>query len=303
MNGAHEPYEKLAASFALGALDGEDVTRFRTHLAEGCARCEQLVLENNEGLALMAAEFRAAPPPIARERIMAWMGEGAAPAIVHAPPRRTARRMGRVLAWAASLLVAAGIGAWVGRSTSGEQYEGQVQTLASEANVLRAQLSEQGRTLAGLREQVSEQEATLASLRQKLTEQEQTLTLVRAQSADQERTLALLRDPATRLVTLDGLPASPQAQGRMLWHPETGGVFHVFNLPAPPEGKVYELWAISGKTPLPAGVFTVDASGRGTVPVAPLEGKPPVNVFAVTLEPAGGVPSPTGPMYLASKAA
>jgi anti-sigma-K factor RskA len=89
----------------------------------------------------------------------------------------------------------------------------------------------------------------------------------------------------------------------MLWHPETGGLFHVFNLPVPPEGKVYELWAISGKTPLPAGVFTVDSSGRGTIPVAPLEGRPPVTVFAVTLEPAGGVPSPTGAMYLASKAA
>jgi anti-sigma-K factor RskA len=34
--------------------------------------------------------------------------------------------------------------------------------------------------------------------------------------------------------------------------------------------------------------------------VAPVDDGP-VKVFAVTLEPAGGVPAPTGPMVLASK--
>ncbi len=45
----------------------------------------------------------------------------------------------------------------------------------------------------------------------------------------------------------------------------------------------------------------MDAEGKGRLAVAPLAGVATVDVFAVTLEPAGGVPSPTGAMYLASK--
>ena len=49
----------------------------------------------------------------------------------------------------------------------------------------------------------------------------------------------------------------------------------------------------------PAGVFKVDASGRGTLRVDPTGG--PAAKFAVTLEPEAGVPAPTGPIVLASR--
>ena len=50
-----------------------------------------------------------------------------------------------------------------------------------------------------------------------------------------------------------------------------------------------------------AGVFSVDASGTGSLSVAPLPGVSAVNAFAVTLEPAGGLPAPSGEMYLLGK--
>lgn len=111
----------------------------------------------------------------------------------------------------------------------------------------------------------------------------------------------LLRDPATQIVALRGVGPSPQATGRVLWHAVNGGHLFVANLPAPPPGKAYELWTIGDAAPQQAGVFQVDAQGRGSHRVAPVEGGKPVKVFAVTLEPAGGVPAPTGPMVLASK--
>src|SRR5207237_8693319 len=74
----------------------------------------------------------------------------------------------------------------------------------------------------------------------------------------------------------------------------------VANLPPPPPSKAYELWTIGEGAPRPAGVFRVDAEGRATHRVEPVEGGKPVKVFAVTLEPEGGVPAPTGPMVLAS---
>ena len=126
---------------------------------------------------------------------------------------------------------------------------------------------------------------------------------MKAQAAEQERTLALLGDPETRLVSLAGLAPRPQAQGRIIWNARAGGLLVAADLPPPPAGKVYELWAIAGGQPLPAGLFTVDAEGKASLTVAPLAGVATVDVFAVTLEPAGGVQSPTGAMYLASKKA
>jgi len=104
-------------------------------------------------------------------------------------------------------------------------------------------------------------------------------------------------------VTLGGLTPHPQAQARIIWNAHAGGLLVAADLPPLPEGKIYELWAIAGGKPLPAGLFGVDAQGKGRLAVAPLPGGASVDVFAVTLEPAGGVQSPTGAMYLASKKA
>jgi anti-sigma-K factor RskA len=48
-------------------------------------------------------------------------------------------------------------------------------------------------------------------------------------------------------------------------------------------------------------VFEVDPAGTGSLRVSPLPGVGKVDVFAVTLEPAGGVAAPSGPMYLAGR--
>jgi len=48
-------------------------------------------------------------------------------------------------------------------------------------------------------------------------------------------------------------------------------------------------------------LFGVDAAGRGTHRIAPVSTGAPARVFAVTVEPEGGVPAPTGPIVLASK--
>lgn len=124
-----------------------------------------------------------------------------------------------------------------------------------------------------------------------------------AELRGQKAITAILRDPATRVVVLSGRPPAPAARARLLWHPQAGGVFVATGLPAPPEGKAYQLWAIEGRNaPVSAGVFGVDASGKGSLLVRPLPGVTAVNAFAVTLEPAGGRSAPTGETYLRSPA-
>ena len=125
---------------------------------------------------------------------------------------------------------------------------------------------------------------------------------LKAELRSQQTVLTILRDPATQVVALAGLPPAPTARARMLWHATAGGVFVAAGLPAPPPGKAYQLWAIAGgNAPVSAGVFSVDASGTGSLSVAPLPGVSAVNAFAVTLEPAGGLPAPSGEMYLLGK--
>jgi anti-sigma-K factor RskA len=65
------------------------------------------------------------------------------------------------------------------------------------------------------------------------------------------------------------------------------------------EAKVYELWAIRGdRAPEPAGVFTVGDEGSVATVGARIARPTEVTTFAVSIEPAGGSQTPTGPIVL-----
>jgi anti-sigma-K factor RskA len=141
-----------------------------------------------------------------------------------------------------------------------------------------------------------------AAYDRRLTQLAQEAAVLKQETERQESLVALLRDPATLVVTLSGLVPAPGAKARMMWHATAGGLLVAQGLPPAPEGKAYGLWAIAGKAaPVPAGVFSVDAKGVGSLRVAPLQAGGAVDTFAVTLEPAAGVPAPTGARYLFGK--
>jgi anti-sigma-K factor RskA len=75
-------------------------------------------------------------------------------------------------------------------------------------------------------------------------------------------------------------------------------IFSVSNLPAAPEGRVYQVWVVTANAPVSAGLLTPDASGSGSAYFETAPDIPPPVAVAVTLEPAGGVPAPTGERYL-----
>jgi anti-sigma-K factor RskA len=82
-------------------------------------------------------------------------------------------------------------------------------------------------------------------------------------------------------------------------HASRAAMIQAFGLPPTPPGKSYELWWITKEGgPTRAGLFHTQV-GRTAVASASM---PPVGqrvmLAAVTLEPAGGVDKPTGPMYL-----
>ncbi|MDB5295619.1 MAG: putative anti-sigma factor [Phycisphaerales bacterium] len=69
----------------------------------------------------------------------------------------------------------------------------------------------------------------------------------------------------------------------------------VYDLVAPPPGKVYQLWLMpeGGGAPVPAPTFTVDANGRAVVDAVIPPGLTAVAGAAVSEEPPGGSTKPT----------
>ena len=107
--------------------------------------------------------------------------------------------------------------------------------------------------------------------------------------------------PNSEVVKLSGLKdKSPESIAYAIWDKENDEVYlDVKALPKNPEGKQYQLWTISEKgQPISVGVF--DADGRKEIRKI---GSADTSVmFAVTLEKAGGVESPTmEEMYIAGK--
>ncbi len=64
-------------------------------------------------------------------------------------------------------------------------------------------------------------------------------------------------------------------------------------------GQTYQLWLIgAGSPPVSMGVFGVEPDGSGRLDTASVPAFTGEVTVAVTVEPAGGVPLPTGPMVL-----
>ena len=100
---------------------------------------------------------------------------------------------------------------------------------------------------------------------------------------------------------LAGLDTAPDASAQTLVDPVQGrAVFYATNLAPPGEGLTYQLWFIAGGVPVSAGTFGPDASGDAFLIIDEVTSIPDIQTWAVTVEPAGGVPVPTGTMILAS---
>ena len=117
----------------------------------------------------------------------------------------------------------------------------------------------------------------------------------------QERDVAWLKDPLVQVTLLRGLEANPLASARFLWHPETKqGILYVSGLQPLPLEKSYALWAFVDGQPHPAGLFDARPDGTTVFVLSrqdPLGRRP--EMFAVSVEPKGGGPKPTGPIILA----
>ena len=95
--------------------------------------------------------------------------------------------------------------------------------------------------------------------------------------------------------------AGPRApSGRMFWNPRSGTwTFFAHGLPAVPRDRAYQLWLVTPGRKLSAGTFTPAADGAAVVRARYDLPPDSLRAVAVTEEPTGGVPQPTGPVVIA----
>ena len=117
-------------------------------------------------------------------------------------------------------------------------------------------------------------------------------------SSNQEKMVALTEG---RVIDLAGQGSAPQARGRIFWD-QTARVWRVYlrNLPPVSADKAYQLWFVPQKgNPLSAQVFNTQPDGRVMLEFQLPPGATALMAAAVTTEPAGGLPQPTGAFVLA----
>ena len=107
---------------------------------------------------------------------------------------------------------------------------------------------------------------------------------------DLEQKMNILRSPDTKTVPLNGLPLSKGSKVIIYFNAkDKATLLSILDLPKPPKGKQYQLWAIAGKNaPVDAGVLAYD-----TTAVQTMKGFDKVDAFAITLENEGGSAVPT----------
>jgi anti-sigma-K factor RskA len=274
----HDELRDSLPAFALGALDADEHREVAAHVA-GCADCTSELASLGrvvEGIGLEGLPVT--PPPSLRDRVLARVEaeRGSRVVMTRMPIGKPASQATATVKrpwWGSGLALAASVALAIGASLY-------AWALRSEIVTLRQDLVATNTEATRLR-------GELASLRRNWV--------------DVTRVINVLRAPDVLRVDLKGQATAAGSTGRAFWSRTAGLTFTADGLPALPEGRVYQLWTITGTVATGAGVFTPDARGAASVttPVAPDAPKP--DAFGVTIEPTGGSATPTMPIVLVGK--
>jgi hypothetical protein len=272
----HIDVEDLAM-FALALLDAAESASIRAHL-NTCADCRQELGRIRADLAAYALTTEPAPlPEGARERFVASLDDQG----------NTGSASG------GGMRVVAG-----GRVQSPQAAEGQscrspvVFTLAWAGWAVAAAV---GLVALGLDHERD-------ALRSSLALQTQQTARLENSALQLQRMFQGLSGPGAVKVSLTIPKEQPNPSARATYDQRTGTLMlQAGNLTPLAPNKVYELWLIpaNGKSPIPAGTFRPDAKGNANLLIAGMRDAVPAKAFGITVEHAGGSPTPTLPIVLA----
>jgi anti-sigma-K factor RskA len=280
----------MLAAHALGALDAGEARRVEEHL-QGCAECRAELEEwrDTAGALALGAE-PAEPSPELRSRILETVRADGAAKLAAEPSDETKEQ-------ASSQAPSNVASSQVEAPSNVIAMPGRVWSRAQIFGALAASLA-----IVALGSALFFTWLRLRETRRELARNERAVEVLAKQAAQERAARELLTSPASESAVLAGTNMAPQARAQLAFDKRTGhAMLFAYNLPPVPAGKAYQLWFISNGKVMPGKVFVPDTNGRAMleeqVPVANLDSAP---VFAVTLEPAGGVTVATGEKYLIS---
>jgi anti-sigma-K factor RskA len=262
----HDELRELTGGYALGVLGEEERRALEAHLAT-CPACAKEVREFETVTAALAFSAPQQDPPAAlRDRVVRAVAQSPAPRHADEPTRHSGRALPIWLSAAASIAALA-----------------------------------LGLYAMTLRDRIGELEGRLREANARADSVQRELAVARASDDDARRRLAVLTAGDVRVIDLTGQKTAPGASGRAFWSPSHGRlVFMAASLPPLAAGRQYQLWVIPpGGTPVSAGMLDLQPDGQILSTLADSSTVNQVGTVAVSEEPAGGVPSPTGPIVLA----
>ena len=109
-----------------------------------------------------------------------------------------------------------------------------------------------------------------------------------------ETSLAVIRDTNNTVVALDGQTVAPQSSAKVYWNKETKIVYvDAAGLPEPPEGMVYQVWALKLNPLTPTSIGLLDNFRVNDQKMFAVDNATDAEAFGITLEPKGGSLTPT----------
>jgi anti-sigma-K factor RskA len=136
------------------------------------------------------------------------------------------------------------------------------------------------------------------TLTRRLATLDSTLAATRTRLAAREETLNAILEPGVQLIVLTASGEQPPGI-QLFWdRQQNTAILHAFRLRPAPAGRAYQLWLIRGGRPIPSRVFNSEADGHLLLRGISIPAEPGIEAYAVTEEPVGGSPQPTGPILL-----
>lgn len=280
----HEEYKESLAEYSLGALDADESLALESHLAT-CADCRAELAQWLDTSAILAYSApRVEPSPALRSRLLETIRTTQAKSTGNAENQR--------------------------RDAAAESTS---QTSpATTTNVIK--MPERARVRWNAMQRFGALAASLAfvglivslfvlwnrnkNMQAELARLNGDLQTTQQQLRREQEISGMFTASDTLVATLTGTEMAPRARARLAYNKSGAAMMIANELPPAPAGKDYQIWFIAEGKPVPGGVFKPDAKGHVEMHDQIPAGARGATAFAITLEPQGGTPAPTGEKYL-----
>jgi anti-sigma-K factor RskA len=242
----------IVESYVLGLADASE----RTEFEQLCKKHPELVKARElfeESLEKHALANAVTPPAATRQKVMAAIQDSVAQSTQKIPTMETSTPVRKMNAWryvAAAAIILLAVSVWYTNNT------------------------------------IKDKETMAADKARAEKERDSTANII--QRIIQEREDMLKKE--TIVVNMQGTKNAPQSSANIYWDSTSANVYLVVNnMPALPNDKQYQLWAIIDGVPKDLGVFDVKDKNM----IIKMQGVQKASAFAITIEKQGGAPSPT----------